>query len=136
MTGVQTCALPIYPTCNPVVAGVDGKSLAEIECPSYKIFSVEWDRCVSGPPTRPVGLYRGGVLCFWAVCRIHNNGSNVLFCDGHAKWMNPSNFHSSTDHIDSSGNPCDKQGNVLNPADIAVAENIWRKYWDTAYDVN
>ncbi len=134
--GLNVGATAFAPTCDPIVAGVDGKGLAEIACPSYKIFTVEWDRCLAGPPSGPTGNQRGGQLCFWAVCRIHNNGSNLLFCDGHAKWMNPNDFHSNTDHIDADGNPVDKDGNVLAPADAAVAESIWRKYWDTAYDVN
>jgi len=134
--GLNVGATAFSPTCDPLVAGVDGKALAEIECPSYKIFSVEWDHCIAGPPSGPTGLYRGDALCFWAVCRIHNSGSNVLFCDGHAKWMNPDSFHSTTDHVDADGNPVDKDGNVLAPADVAVAESVWRKYWDTAYDVN
>jgi len=116
------------PTCDPVVAGFDGKRQSEIENPSDKILTVEWDRCLAGPPIGPTGLYRGDALCFWAVCRIHNGGSNILFGDGHVKWMNPNSFHSNTNHIDESGNP-------VPPTATAVPENVWRKYWDTAYEI-
>ncbi|MFP3904981.1 MAG: prepilin-type N-terminal cleavage/methylation domain-containing protein [Armatimonadota bacterium] len=127
--GYNIGAPAFYPTCDPVVPGVDGKALAAIKSPSHKIFSVEWDRCVAGPPVGPPGLFRGGALSFWAVCRIHNEGSNILFCDGHAKWLKPEQFHSTTDHADDSGNPV--------PSDAQpVAEEVWRTYWDTSYDVN
>jgi len=111
------------------VAGVPLQSEASIASPSYKILVAEWDRCNSGPPCGPVGLFSGGATSYWAVCRIHNNGSNVLFCDGHAKWMDPGTYHSNTEEIDATGNPT--------PAGVqAVSEDIWRKYWDTAYEVN
>ena len=29
----------------------------------------------------------------WTVCRIHSSGSNVAFCDAHAKWMRPDDYH-------------------------------------------
>ncbi len=110
------------------VPGYPEKSEAQIACPSYKILVVEWDRCSAGPPCGPPGLFFGGSTCWWAVTRIHNGGSNLLFGDGHVKWLRPDEYHSNTDHIDSSGNPV--------PADAtAVDESIWRRYWDTAYEV-
>ncbi len=132
--GVNVGATAFSPTCNPIVQGCDGISLAQIQAPSDKIYAVEWDRCIAGPPSGPIGSFRGGALSFWAVCRIHNGGSNIIFCDGHAKWLKPEQFHSITDHIDADGNPCDKDGNVIDAATAAVPENVWRKYWDTAYD--
>ena len=88
----------------------------------------ERDRCNAGPPSGPPGLFAGGATCFWAVTRVHNGVSNVLFGDGHVKSLSPDVYHSNTDHIDGSGNPV--------PAGAApVAESIWREYWDTSYDV-
>jgi len=110
------------------VPGVQSQSEAAIASPSYKILVAEWDRCNSGPPVGPTGLFAGGATCYWAVTRVHNGGSNVLFCDGHAKWMRPDDYHSSTEYADASGNPV--------PATATpVAEPVWRKYWDTSYDV-
>ncbi|MBC7288380.1 MAG: hypothetical protein H5T86_10115, partial [Armatimonadetes bacterium] len=63
-----------------------------------------------------------------AVCRIHNDGSNVLFGDGHVKWMKPEQYHSNTEKEDGSGNP-------VPPNPNPVPESVWRKYWDTAYEV-
>ncbi len=127
--GLNIGAPAAMPTCDPVVAGVDGKALAEVKCPSYKIMAAEWDRCLAGPPSGPTGLYRSNSLCFWAVTRIHNDGSNVLFVDGHAKWLKPEAYHSNMQREDGSGNPVPSSA-------TAVPESVWRKYWDTAYDVN
>ena len=69
------------------VAGVPEMSEAQIVNPSQKILVAEWDRCNAGPPSGPTGLFAGGATSFWAVCRVHNGGSNVLFCDGHVKWL-------------------------------------------------
>ncbi|MCD6351064.1 MAG: DUF1559 domain-containing protein, partial [Armatimonadetes bacterium] len=81
------------------------KAMAQIQSPSYKILVVEWDRCVAGPPIGPPGAYNGGAVGYWSVCRIHNGGSNVLFGDGHVKWMKPEQYHSNTEKEDGSGNP-------------------------------
>lgn len=106
-----------------------GRSEAEIESPSYKILVVEWDRCNSGPPSGPTGLFMGGATCYWACTIVHNGGSNIAFADGHAKWMKPEQYHSNMEKEDGSGNPT--------PAGCtAVDEATWRKYWDTAYAVN
>jgi prepilin-type N-terminal cleavage/methylation domain-containing protein/prepilin-type processing-associated H-X9-DG protein len=114
---------------TPYVAGVPLLSEGAIMSPSHKILVVEWDRCNAGPPCGPMGLFSGGATSYWAVTRVHNGGSNIVFCDGHAKWMVPSDYHSSTDHIDSAGNPV--------PAGAtAVPETTWRKYWDVRYDAN
>jgi prepilin-type N-terminal cleavage/methylation domain-containing protein/prepilin-type processing-associated H-X9-DG protein len=114
---------------SPVVTGVPLRGEGAIVSPSYKILVVEWDRCNAGPPCGATGLFSGGATCYWAVTRVHGGGSNVLSCDGHAKWMNPSAYHSNTDHADAAGNPV--------PASAtAVAESVWRKYWDTTDEVN
>ncbi len=119
----------------PLPAGFAGMSRAAIQSPSYKILSVEWDKCVSGPPGGDQANHRGpgpcgGPMHSWAVCRIHNGGSNVLFGDGHVKWMKPEQYHSTTDHVDL--DTC-----AVVPADAqAVDEATWRKYWDTSYECN
>ena len=111
---------------SPYCAGFPGRNEGSVENPAEKILMVEWDRCVAGPPCGPTGLYYGGALCFWAVCRIHNGGSNVLFADAHVKYMRPEEYHSDTEYADASGNPF--------PATAtAVPEEVWRKYWDPTY---
>ncbi len=116
------CSMSGYPYC----AGFPGESQGHINQPSHKILAVEWDRCLAGPPCGPPGAFFGGALSFWAVCRVHNGGSNVLFADSHVKWMRPEQYHSTTDHEDGNGNPV--------PGDAtAVPEDVWRQYWDTAY---
>ncbi len=116
--------------CPPQgVPGFDEKTQSAIEDPVHKIAVVEWDRCLAGPPCGPTGLFAYGVLCYWSVCRIHNNGSNVLFGDGHVKWLKPDVYHSTTDHADEQGNPV-----PANPA--IVTEAVWRTYWDTSYKVD
>lgn len=114
------------PDCDPPVSGFDGKQLSSIIQPAEKILTVEWDKCLAGPPIGPTGLLRGGSLCYWAVCRIHNGGSNVLFGDSHVKWLDPSVYHSTTQKIDDDGNPIPSSPTI-------VAEATWRKYWDTKY---
>ncbi|NCO95878.1 MAG: hypothetical protein COZ06_23570 [Armatimonadetes bacterium CG_4_10_14_3_um_filter_66_18] len=114
---------------TPAVAGFQLQNEAAIACPSAKLLIAEWERCNAGPPCGPTGLFSGGATSYWAVCRVHNNGSNCLFGDGHVKWLRPDEYHSNTDHLDDAGNPV--------PATAtAVAEATWRKYWDTAYEAN
>jgi prepilin-type N-terminal cleavage/methylation domain-containing protein/prepilin-type processing-associated H-X9-DG protein len=114
---------------TPYVQGIPLMSEGAIVSPASKILVVEWDRCNAGPPCGPTGLFAGGATSYWAVCRVHNDGSNLLFCDGHVKWLKPEQYHSNTDHIDGSGNPV--------PASATpVDEATWRSYWDTAYEVN
>jgi len=50
----------------------------------------------------------------------------VLFADGHAAWLLPEIYHSSTKYADELGNP-------VPPSPAAVSENIWRNYWDVSY---
>lgn len=111
---------------SPYVAGFPGTSTGSIERPADKILLVEWDRCLSGPPCGPPGLFQGGALCYWAVCRVHSGGSNVLFADGHALWMTPDMYHSNTQYADEAGNPVPSSAQP-------VAEKVWRTFWDVSY---
>ncbi|MGD8239289.1 MAG: prepilin-type N-terminal cleavage/methylation domain-containing protein [Armatimonadota bacterium] len=114
-----------YDGVAPPAVGFPERYVSEILDPSFKIVAVEWDRCLSGPPCGPPGLFYGNALSYWAVCRIHNDGSNALFADGHVKYMKPEQYHSNTKHADESGNPL--------PSDAsAVPEDVWRRYWDTS----
>jgi prepilin-type N-terminal cleavage/methylation domain-containing protein/prepilin-type processing-associated H-X9-DG protein len=113
----------------PYVQGFPQMSEAAIIDPSEKILVAEWDRCNAGPPVGPVGLFAGGATSFWAVCRVHNGGSNILFGDYHVKWMNPDQYHSNTDHIDAKGIPIPMNGEPLR----IVRESVWRTFWDTSY---
>jgi len=111
---------------NPPVAGFPERNLAMISYPSHKILVVEWDRCLAGPPCGPPGLFAGDALCYWAVCRVHSEGSNVLFGDGHSKWMKPEQYHSNTRRADPLGYPV--------PSDAQAApEEVWRYYWDVSW---
>ena len=110
-----------------VVSGFVGKPEAMISAPSSKILIAEWDRCNAGPPVGNPGLFHGGSTCFWACTTVHNGGSNVLFGDGHVKWLKPEVYHSGMVQADASGHP--------EPANATpVAEDVWRTYWDTEYD--
>jgi prepilin-type processing-associated H-X9-DG protein len=112
---------------SATVAGFVGKCEAAIASPSSKILIAEWDRCNAGPPVGDRGLFHGGATCFWACTTVHNGGSNILFGDGHVKWLKPSDYHSDMESVDASGNPV--------PATAtAVSESTWRTYWDTEYE--
>jgi len=117
---------------NPFVAGFPERSLAAVVRPANKILVVEWDRCNAGPPVGPPGLFSGGATCYWAVTRIHNGGSNLLFADGHVRWLKPDVYHSNTIRADERGYP-------ITPSDaplVVVAESVWRYYWDITYEGN
>ncbi|MBD3291989.1 MAG: DUF1559 domain-containing protein [Armatimonadia bacterium] len=121
--------IPAFPPGmgSELVAGFVGRAEAQIKSPSSKILIAEWDRCNAGPPIGNRGLFAGGATCFWACTTVHNGGSNILFGDGHVKWLKPSDYHSNMERVDASGNPV--------PADAtAVDEHTWRTYWDTEYD--
>jgi prepilin-type N-terminal cleavage/methylation domain-containing protein/prepilin-type processing-associated H-X9-DG protein len=125
------------PLVTPPVPGFDGVNMSAVTMPSQKILVAEWGApttgaggCNSGPPCGPVGLFDGGATSFWAVCRVHCGGSNLLFGDGHAKWLLPDTYHSNTDHIDANGNPVTANGSAVTP----VSESTWRTYWDTSYE--
>ncbi len=108
------------------VAGFPGRSEAQIQSPSSKILIAEWDHCNAGPPVGEQGLFHGGATCYWACTTVHNGGSNVLFGDGHVRWLTPATYHSNMESVDADGYPV--------PADATpVDEHTWRTYWDTEY---
>ena len=127
---IGTINLPFVP--NGTIPGFVGRKEGQIRNIANKILVVEWGRpsdgkggCNAGPPYKndtelsPAGVdFAGGATSFWAVCRIHSGGSNVLFGDGSVKWMRPEEYHSNAD---GSG----AQGTVIAPD--------WRNYWDTSY---
>lgn len=115
---------------DPFVAGFPQQCEAAIHNPGDKILIAEWDLCNSGPPCGPKTLFDHGASSCWAVTRVHNGGSNLLFADIHVKWMIPDKYHSNTDHIDSAGNPVTADGTPV----VAVAESVWRQYWDVSYE--
>jgi len=114
------------------IPGFAGRKEGQIRNIANKILVVEWGRpsdgrggCNAGPPYKndtelsPAGVdFADGSTSFWAVCRIHSGGSNVLFGDGSVKWMRPEEYHSNADGTGT-------QGTVIAPD--------WRKYWDTSY---
>ncbi|MEJ7612207.1 MAG: prepilin-type N-terminal cleavage/methylation domain-containing protein [Candidatus Fervidibacter sacchari] len=87
------------------VRGIAEVHEAVITQPAQKIATLEWDRCNAGAPCGPPGLFHGGATCYWAVCRIHLDGSNLLFADGHVKWLKPEHYHSNTERADDNGYP-------------------------------
>jgi len=113
------------------IQGFVGIREGQVRNLSNKILIAEWGRpsdgkggCNAGPPYRndtdlsPAGILNSDTTSFWAVCRIHMGGSNVLFGDGSAKWMRPEEYHSNADGTGT-------QGTVIAPD--------WRRYWDTSY---
>lgn len=112
--------------CNPAVLGIPEASEGAVMQPAQKIAIVEWDRCNAGPPCGPPGLFHRGATCYWAVCRIHLDGSNLLFADGHVKWLKPEQYHSNAQRADDLGYP-------VPPDAMPVSENIWRLFWDIAW---
>lgn len=109
------------------VTGLPGLAEAWVKRPTGTILMAEWERCNAGPPSGPTGLFAGGATAFWAVCRVHNGGSNVAFCDGHAKWMRPDDYHSNTEEMRD-------DGSLVPPDAAAVAESVWRAFWDPGWD--
>ena len=110
--------------------GFAGKKQSSIKSPSGKILVVEWGRakdgkggCLSGPPVGPPGFQYGDALCYWAICRVHSGGSNILFGDGHVEWKRPEEYHSDTKDVNDGGNPI---GYTYTAPD-------WQSYWDTSY---
>jgi len=111
--------------------GFHGIKASRVKDPSRKILVVEWGRssdgrggCNAGPPVGPGGFFAGGATCYWAVCRVHSGGSNVLFGDNHVEWLKPEGYHSNTLDVDASGNPI--------PSSPVIC-STWRQWWDTSY---
>jgi len=114
-----------WPDLGPV-PGVAGAMAVSVRRSSHKIMVVEWDRCLAGPPVGKKGLFRGDALCYWSVCRVHEGGSNVLFCDTHVARMRPEEYHSNTEYADEHGYPVPSDPEL-------VSEETWRRYWDASY---
>ncbi|MFH1902928.1 MAG: prepilin-type N-terminal cleavage/methylation domain-containing protein [Candidatus Omnitrophota bacterium] len=119
-----------YNIGHGVYPGFAGKKQSSIKSPSKKIMIVEWGRtsdgkggCLAGPPVGSSGWVSGGSGSYWAVCRIHSSGSNILFGDGHVAWKKPEEYHSDTQDVDDSGNPIG----------FTAAAADWQDYWDTSY---
>lgn len=140
-TAINTCPsrhdLPWYygqgyniGCASPYVAGFPMRTMAGISAPADKILVAEWERCNAGPPCGPTGLLSGGATSYWAVCRVHSGGSNLLFGDGHVKWLRPDAYHSNTDHVDAAGMPVGPAGGGISP----VAEATWRAFWDVTHE--
>lgn len=116
------------------IRGFDGRTQEMIKRPAEKILVAEWDRCNAGPPLKgdgslsSSGLFWGGSTSFWAVCRAHNDGSNVLFGDGHVKWLKPDTYHSRLEGVTWPG------GVPKTTPDLTDVAPDWRKFWDTSYD--
>ncbi len=128
---------------GPVV-GIANFRVHAVKGAATKIVTAEWDQCAAGPPIGQTGFYYAdgtapppygpgcAALCYWAVCRVHDNGSNVLFAEGHVEWMLPDQYHSDTLEADQTGSPVP----VPPGTDITtVPESVWRKYWDPTYTV-
>lgn len=111
--------------------GFAGRKGSQIRNISHKILIAEWGRssdgkggCLAGPPPGPAGWLSNGSGSYWAVCRVHSGGSNILFGDGHIAWLKPETYHSNTRDVDDAGRPV--------PSSPEIAQD-WQKYWDTSY---
>ncbi len=79
---------PVSPTGLSVI-GMAGRSIAVIERPAEKVMICDSDTAGAGGLT-PVPVWTGDTLGFgndvvWG--SRHNEGVNVGYCDGHAKWV-------------------------------------------------
>lgn len=111
--------------------GFAGRHAGRIVNPAGKILIAEWGRdidgkggCLSGPPVGRTGWVSFGSGSYWAVCRPHGDGGNLLFGDGHVAWYRPEAYHSDTVTVDDAGEPV--------PSSPTVAES-WRGFWDTSF---
>lgn len=136
--------------CGEKVIKTGGIAQAVIRSPHHKIVVAEWDHCLAGPPCGVAGMplkdeavrtIRG--LCYWSVCRVHNNESNILFADWHVAKMPPEKYHSATEYVMTDCAPpnlgCPVLGDhVYLPDDAAwtdgpswaVDTDAWSHYWD------
>ena len=110
----------------------------------HKIVAVEWDRCLAGPPVGKAGLFPASSksLCFWSVCRVHNNRSHALFADWHVALMDPAEYHSSVDRADENTGYPMIDTTAYGPSDPVWADpgpdwaadtHTWSHFWDVDY---
>ena len=111
-----------------------GVGQAQIISAGEKIMLVEWGRgsdgwggCNAGAPVGDIVLGTKP-SSNWACYAGHNGQTTVTFCDGHTKGMRPSEFHSNIIDVNADGS-----FKTISGAPAAVAENIWRKFWDITY---
>ena len=129
---------------GPDVVFSGGIAQAVVRNKGDKIVVVEWDHCLAGPPCGKAGfpLHNPPTtfnksLCYWSVCRVHNNASNVLFADWHVKLETPEKYHSHTEYVDGDGYPVlgaksyppDDPAWATGPSWV-VDTDTWQHYWD------
>jgi len=120
-------------SADGLITGFPGRNSGAIASPADKILVVEWDRCNAGPPLNGDGslattaLLAGGATSYWAVCRVHQGGSNVTFGDGHARWLIPDVYHSRIKGVSW------PDGVPLTTPTLADVAPDWRSYWDTSW---
>ena len=115
--------------------GTPGVAVGAVNKPAEKIMVVEWGRasdgfggCNAGAPILPAIL--GNMASSdWAAFAGHNGFASVTFCDGNVQALKPSKFHSNVVGVNSDGSFKTEDGKTP----TAVAEDVWRSYWDTTY---
>jgi len=112
-------------------ANAGGVKRSRVRRAEKKIVIAEWNRCLCGPPIGIDGFLPPGVgsISFWAVVRVHQDWSNVLFADWHVEGLSPDTYHSATEYVDDTGVPHPDP----DTAGTVVPEEVWRRYWDVDY---
>ena len=71
-----------YATLNTV-------ALATLDRPADIVYAIDADASGSNYTTRPYWWTYGRPGGYYQPADRHNNGNNIVFADGHAKWTNP-----------------------------------------------
>jgi prepilin-type N-terminal cleavage/methylation domain-containing protein/prepilin-type processing-associated H-X9-DG protein len=96
--------------------GFEGKGLAVVTRPANKILVLDWNDNIAGYPNTGANDWH------WNIYRnLHSEGNNILFADGHVKWLRPDAFHSTS-------------GDTGSQPKVAVPQAVWQSFWDLAYD--